>query len=364
MRVWLFFLLTGIVSTVSGISESSCHAAERVVLVAGGTEAATDIPAERAKLREPFGIDFDSTGVPYLVELSGQRVLKIENSNLKLVAGTGKEGTAAATDQPGLEASFHGMHNLAIGPEGQVFLADTWNQQIRVYDPKSGLVKNFAGTGKKGFSGDGGPATQAEFGGIYCVTLSEDRQRLVLADLDNRRIRAIDLQSGIVTTVAGNGQRGVPKDGALATESPLVDPRAVTADKQGNIYILERSGHALRIVNPEGRIRTVVGTGKPGNTGDNGPGLSATLNGPKHLCLDRDGSVIIADTENHVIRRYSLETDKIIRIAGTGKKGQAGLGKAPDQIELTQPHGVTIGPAGDLFIVDSQNHRVLKIVRE
>jgi len=341
-----------------------CVAAEKIVLVAGGSEVGTDIPAVRAKLSLPFGIDFDQSGAAYVVELSGHRVLKIDHGSLHLVAGNGTEGKASETDQSGLEARFNGMHNLAIGPQGEVYLADTWNQQIRVYDPKSKLVKNFAGTGKKGFSGDGGPAAKAEFGGIYCVTLSGDQQRLVLADLDNRRIRAIDLNTGIVTTVAGNGKRGAPKDGSLAAESPLVDPRAVTADKEGNVYVLERGGHALRIIDREGRIRTVVGTGKAGNTGDNGPGLAATLNGPKHLCLDRDGSVLIADTENHVIRRYLPKEDRIVRVAGTGKKGHGGIGGPPDQVELSQPHGVTIGPSGELYIVDSHNNRILKLIRE
>lgn len=339
-------------------------AADRVVLVAGGSESAVDIPAVRAKLREPFGIDFDRSGAAYVVELSGQRVLKIEDGILKHVAGTGREGQAGETDQPGPQAQFHGMHNLAIGPDGVVFLADTWNQQVRQYDPKSGQVQTFAGIGTKGFAGDGGLAAKAEFGGIYCVTLAADQQRLVLADLDNRRIRAIDLKTQIVTTVAGNGQRGIPVQNSMAVDAPLIDPRAVTADKDGNVYVLERTGHALRIVDRQGRIRTVVGTGRGGLSGDGGPGQAATLNGPKHLCLDRDGSVIIADTENHVIRRYLPKEDRIVRVAGTGKKGATGIGGPPDQVELNQPHGVTIGPDGALYIVDSSNHRILKIERD
>lgn len=358
-----YYSLLSLLAVCVILFAESAVAADKIVLVAGGSEAAVDIPATRAKLREPFGIDFDKSGAAYVVELSGQRVLKFENGILKLVAGTGKEGTAIDADQPGLQAQFHGMHNLAIGPSGQVFLADTWNQQVRLFDPQTGLVKKFAGTGAKAYSGDNGAAAKAEFGGIYCVTLAGDQQRLVLADLDNRRVRAIDLKSGVVTLVAGNGQKGIPADGSVAVDSPLVDPRAVTADKEGNVYILERSGHALRIVNREGKIRTVVGTGKAGLLGDDGPGKSAMLNGPKHLCLDRDGSVIIADTENHVIRRYFPKEDRIVRVAGTGKKGTGGVGGPPDQVELNQPHGVTIGPNGDLYIVDSSNHRILKIVK-
>ena len=141
---------------------------------------------------------------------------------------------------------------------------------IRKVDAQTGSITNFAGTGRKGFSGDGGPATQAEFGGVYCLALDEANQTLALADLDNRRIRQIDLKTGIVSTVAGNGKKGVPADGDDARRAPLVDPRAVALDGRGNVYILERSGHALRVVDRSGKIRTLAGTGQPGDSGDGG----------------------------------------------------------------------------------------------
>src|SRR5438067_638020 len=109
----------------------------------------------------------------------------------------------------------------------------------------------------RGAGGGARPADKARFGGIYCVALAPDGRKLYLADLDNRRVRAIDLATAVVTTVAGNGQKGVPADGAKATDAPLVDPRAVAADGRGNVYVLERGGHALRVVTPDGLIRTV-----------------------------------------------------------------------------------------------------------
>jgi sugar lactone lactonase YvrE len=144
-------------------------------------------------------------------------------------------------------------------------------------------------------------------------------------------------------------------------DAPLVDPRAVIADGQGGVYILERSGHALRMVDAQGTIRTVVGTGQKGGAGDGGDARKATLNGPKHLCLDRDGSVIIADTENHVIRRYTPATRRIDRVAGSGKAGANGLNGPALSVELRQPHGVCVHPNGTLYICDSGNNRVLKI---
>jgi DNA-binding beta-propeller fold protein YncE len=277
------------------------------------------------------------------------------------VTGTGKKGSAG-DGGPGVQAEFNGMHSLAIAADGAIYLADTWNNKVRKLDPKSGTITTLAGTGAKGFGGDGGPADKALFGGIYCVALDPKGARLYLADLDNRRIRAIDLKTGTVATVAGNGEKGVPADGTDAVKAPLVDPRAVAVDAKGNVWVLERGGHALRVVDPSGKIRTVAGTGKAG-AGLDSDARKAQLNGPKHLCIDLDGSVLIADTENHRILRYLPADGKIIHVAGTGKRGTAGVDGPPTKAELNQPHGVYIHPSGTLYITDSNNNRVLKIER-
>jgi len=334
--------------------------AEQLVLVAGGGTK-TEGPATQCKLNGPFAVDFDKAGNMYIAEFTGQRLLKVDPKGmLTVVAGTGEKGNGG-DGGPGLKAQFNCMHHLAVGPDGAVYLADTFNNRIRKFDPKTGMVSAFAGTGKKGFSGDGGPALEAEFGGIYSIAFDARGEKLYVTDLDNRRIRMVDMASGKVSTVAGNGKRGVPEDRALAKDSPLVDPRAVAVDSKGKVYILERGGHALRVVGSKGKIRTVAGTGKAGATGDDGDPLRATLNGPKHLCIDRDDNVIIADTANHVIRKYYPK--RIVRIAGTGKKGKSGAGGDPLKTDLDEPHGVYVHPSGVLYIVDSFNDRVFKLVR-
>jgi DNA-binding beta-propeller fold protein YncE len=338
--------------------------ADKVVLVVGGGDGGSGSDATAAKLMGPFGIDFDTTGNMYLVEMVGARALKVDLKGiLTTVAGTGKKGDGG-DGGPAIKAEFNGMHSLAVTPDGTVFLADTWNNRVRRLDPKTGVVTNFAGTGEKGYAGDGGPADKARFGGVYCIALDPRGERMYLADLDNRRIRVIDLKTNVVTTVAGNGAKGVPPDGAEATKAPLVDPRAVAADAKGNVYILERAGNALRVVDAGGKIRTVAGTGEKGSSGDGGDAHKATLNGPKHLCIDRDGNVIIADTENHVIRKYLPAEGKIVRVAGTGTKGSGGVGRPPEKVELSQPHGVYAAPNGNLLIADSSNNRVLRVERD
>jgi DNA-binding beta-propeller fold protein YncE len=335
--------------------------ADKVVLVAGGGKG-DDGPALEAKLASPFGIDADRSGNFWLVEYGAHRVRKLDNQGmLTTVAGTGQPGKA---DGPGAKAMFDHPHNLAIAPDGTVYVADTDNNTIRKIDSKTGTVSTVAGTGEKGFSGDGGPARAARFNGIYCLAFDASGEHLYLADLGNRRIRVIDLTTGTVTTMAGNGERGIPANGAEARNAPLLDPRAVAVDARGNVYVLERGGHALRVVDPAGKVRTVAGTGKAGYSGDGGPALEATFNGPKHLCIDRDGSVLIADTENHAVRKYLPSEGKVVAVAGTGKHGSGGVGGPPEKAELNQPHGVYVhSGTGVLYITDSSNHRVLKIER-
>jgi sugar lactone lactonase YvrE len=329
--------------------------ADRIVLVAGGPEDRTDLPATRAALHEPFGVDFDSAGNLFLIEMvPGNRLLKIDpQGRLTHVAGQRTAGDAG-DGGPLRTAQFNGPHGLAVLPDGDILIGDTWNGRVRRVNLARDTVTSLPGFNV--------PAAQARSAGPYCIALNPAGTQLVIADL--RRVHLLDLATGKSRVVAGNGQKGVPPDGAVAIEAPLSDPRAAAIDRQGNLYILERGGHALRVVGRDGRIRTVVNaSGKKGATGDGGDARAATMNGPKHLCIDRDDTVLIADAENHLIRRYVPATGKILRVAGTGQKGAAGVDGPPELCALNRPHGVTVHRDGTLYIADSVNNRVLKIVR-
>jgi DNA-binding beta-propeller fold protein YncE len=347
---------------------------DSLVVVAGGGTGGDGTPAAAAKVVMPFGVDFGADGRIYFVEMvGGERLRAIDRDGIvRTLAGTGEKGSSG-DDGPGLKATFNGMHSLAVGPDGVVYLADTLNNRIRAYDPRTGLVSAFAGTGDKGHTGDGGPAGRARFGGVYCLAFDHARRNLYIADLDNRRIRKIDMKTGVVTNCAGNGKRGVPRDGGNAAESPLLDPRAVAVAPDNGVLILERSGHALRLTDPKlGTIFTVAGTGRAGSDLADGSARKVRFNGPKHLCVeshDQAYAVLIADTENHRVVRYTpgqsgtrQDAALIKLVAGTGKKGAAIVAGDPLKSELFQPHGVAVHPkTGEIYIADSGNNRILKI---
>lgn len=307
------------------------------------------VEAKFFPLKSPFGVDFDSKGNMFIVELGGGRVLQFSpDGQLKVIAGDGSK-SYKGDGGPAEKATFNGMHNVAVGTNDDIYIADSWNNCIRKIDAKTRIITTVAGTGKAGFSGDGGPATKATFNYVMCITFNKARDKIYIADINNRRIRVMDLKTGTVETVAGNGKKGVPKNGAKATESPLVDPRAVTVDSKGNVYILERSGHALRVVRPDGKIYTVAGTGKGGFA--DGPAEEAQLSGPKHLCVDDEDNIFIADDLNSTIRKYDAKKKTLSTVVGRGVGDPA--------VKLKNPHGVTFHQ-GAIYVIDMGHDRILK----
>lgn len=296
-------------------------------------------------LKNPFGITFDSKQTPYIVEYLGGRIFRLgPDGKLEYYAGKAEKGFSG-DGGPAKDAVFNGMHNAVCTADDQLYISDTRGNRIRKIDLTTGVIETIAGTGKPGNSGDGGPASSALLSDPISIALDKKSNTLFIADINNRRIRAIDLKTGKIATVAGTGQRGVPTDGSLATKAPLFDPRACDVDSKGNLYILERSGHALRVVGTDGKIRTVAGTGTAGSA--DGSALKAGLNGPKHLCIDDQDRVVIADAENHLIRLYDPEKGTLSTLLGR-------------EIKLSRPHGVSVHD-GWLYIADSWNDRVLRI---
>jgi len=342
-------LLASLFLSMLSIAPSCAGEVEFVVgglmVAEGGTWDSKSSP-----LTSPFGVDFNSDGDLWIVELEGGRVHKLDAfGKLHHVGGDGTK-SYKGDGEPLADATFNGIHNCAVTPNGDLYIADSWNHCVRKVDAATGVISTIAGTGQKGFGGDGGPAAMATFDFVMCITLSPTNDVLHIADLNNRRIRVVDLKSGLVTTVAGNGKKGVPMDGEIAVQSPLVDPRAVAQDGQGNLWILERGGHALRVVLTDGTIKTVAGTGAKGFV--DGAGLTSQFGSPKHLCVDDADNVYIADDDNAAIRRMDAKTHEVTTILGKGQ--------GDPRIRLSHPHGVT-WEQGWLYVVDMGNNRILRM---
>jgi DNA-binding beta-propeller fold protein YncE len=308
-----------------------------------------NMPQITSGLVEPFSVVFDKNGTLYGVEYeSGNRVFQLKDGNLTFIAGSktpgGKQlGDVAAGDGgPAKDGRFNGMHDLTLHPDGRLFIADTFNRRIRIIDLKTKTLTTL----------DDGKLT---FKSPYTVDLHSDGSRLLVADLERRQILEINLKTLAVIPVAGNGKKGLPNDGQPALEQPLLAPRAAIYAKDGSIYLASREGHALRHVDLQGRIHTVVNSsGKKGHRGDDGPALKAQLNGPKHLALDPKGNIVISDDNNHTLRLYKPLEKTLHLLHGTsGKSGKT-------KILLNRPHGARYAPDGSLWIADSFNHRLLR----
>jgi len=369
-------------SLVWGVAFASFHhpaAWAEVVVLAGTAAGRVGKEPDAAKVNEPFAVAFDAEGRMYGVEYTrGNRLFRVAKpaaakdkpesadsaAQVEFVAGVfyvpaPKQTFPLDTATAAREVRFHGLHDVAIGPDGAVYVADTFNHRILAFDPKSGTVRVVAGTGVSGFTGDGGPAVAAQFNQAYCGTLLPDGAAMLVADIGNSRLRRIDLLAGTVETIVGNGQRGRPVDGAKALETPLAGPRAACQAQDGTIYLALREGNALVEIK-QGVVRTVVNAaGKGGYGGDGGPGRDALLAGPKYVAFDRAGRVLIADTENHCIRRYDPVSGTIELIAGTPPRGGATVEKDLRSTQLLRPHGCCLDPEGRLVIADSDNDRII-----
>ncbi len=305
--------------------------------------AVTEILTVADGLVQPFDIDFGPDGTLYVIDYETGYLWSQKAGGRLIHCAGAKQGHFSTKTQSALDVLLKNPHSLAVHNTGVVYVADSFHHVIRAYDPKTQLLSTFAGTGEPGFSGDGGEASLAQFNETYHINLSADQSRLLVTDLKNRRLRVIELESGIVSTLAGNGERKFPTENAPAARNPLYDPRASIFSTHG-IFLLDRGGHLLMQIDPSGNIHTLAGERKKGNN-DGLKGVSL-LNGPKDLCLTAVGNVIIADTENHAIRHFNIKTGMLTTLPIDG---------------LKKPHGVCMHD-GVLSFADSGNGRLLQVV--
>ncbi|MBI5150613.1 MAG: PASTA domain-containing protein, partial [Candidatus Omnitrophica bacterium] len=285
---------------------------------------------------------------------------RTNSDNLFLIIDTVVGNGQGFSGDSGLatEALLNNPRGMNMGPDGSLYIADTYNNRIRRVDPQ-GIITTVAGNGISGFSGDGGPATAASISGPWDVAIGHDGS-LYIADTSNHRIRRVDPQ-GIITTVAGKGVRLFGGDGGPATEAYLYNPSGIAIGPDGSLYIADTSNHRIRRIDPQGIITTVAGNGQSfGFTADGFPAILLPLPGIRGLTIGPDGSLYIADTYNNRIRRVDPQ-GIMTTVAGNGINGFSGDGGLATAASLDLPFDVEIDQDGSLYIADTFNLRIRRV---
>jgi sugar lactone lactonase YvrE len=315
--------------------------------------------ARRAGLNQPFDVALDRQGNLYFSEAHNHCVRRVEpRSGLIItVAGTGQEGYSG-DGGPALQAQLNSPYGIALDMANNLYIVDRLNACIRMIEATTGIIRTIAGTGEPGYSGDGGPALQAQLQEPNDIIL-DGQGRAFIADVRDHCVRVVDLASGVITTFAGTGEAGSSGDGGPASGATLLGPRALALGSMGDLFICLRNDHKVRKVDRRtGTIRTIAGTGGQGYSGDHGPALQATFNGPKEIAIDGQDNIVLVDTENHCIRRIEAASGLVTTVAGTGQPGGHGDGGAATAATLKRPHGACVDEDGNMYIGDSENHRV------
>ena len=358
--------LTPVLQLLLIVGFASPLAAQTIATVAGTGKPENNGdggPALKTNISQPFGVEFGPDGALYVCEVGHHRVRRVDlnSGEITTVAGNGTEGYSG-DGGPATKAALNEPYEIRFDKSGNMFFVEMQNHLVRKVDAKTGLITTVAGTGKAGFGGDGGPATAAQFSSPHSIAL-DDQGHLYIADIGNHRIRRVDAQSGIVTTIAGTGQRTAPVDGQPAAGKPMIGPRALFI-REGTLWIALREGHSVWRLNlADGLLAHFAGTGKKGYSGDGGPAREAGFDGPKGIALDVEGNLFVVDTENHAIRKIEISSGQISTLAGRGPQfgGGAGDGGPASSATLDRPHGICVGPDGAVFIGDTNNHRVRRV---
>jgi len=320
-------------------------------LAADGERAAT------AAINNPFGVLVGPDGGLYWADFGSNRVMRLDlrTKRVAVIAGTGEKGHAG-DGGPAAKALLSTPHEVRFDAAGNMFIAERDTHVVRYIDMKSGVISTVAGTGIRGYSGDGGPAAAAQLAQPHSIALDRD-DNLYICDILNNRIRRRDPKTGIITTFAGTGEKGETPDQASLDGTPLLAPRSIDVGPDGTLYLVLREGNKAFTINPARRtLKRLAGTGVMGYAGDGGPALAAQFRGPKGVALSPDGSLYIADTENHVIRKIVLARGIISTVAGTGERGDGPDGDALT-CKLNRPHGVFVHDHM-LYIGDAENNRI------
>ncbi|MAE64825.1 MAG: hypothetical protein CMJ18_11205 [Phycisphaeraceae bacterium] len=267
-------------------------------------------------------------------------------------------GTSVHDGEPAEQAFLNGPGGLSIGPDRRIYIADVWHQRIRAIDPDTGVIATVAGDGVRAYGGDNGPATQAHLGNPHDVSVDR-RGRVVIADPRHAYIRRVD-EDGMIRAIAGTGHPWDRGDGGPANAACVVHVVSVTHGADESIYFGDKVGRVRRIDAETGVIQTVAGCGLPGYRGDGGPATSARIGTPWAIEFDGDGRLYFSDADHHVVRMVDRD-GRIRTVVGCGQEGHSPDGTPATEARLSAPRGLAIGGHGELYICDTGNHRVCRV---
>ncbi len=327
----------------------------------GNTVTVGGQPASAAELANPFGVAVGPSGTIYVADTFNNEIDSV-NPNTGVIQVIAGNGTAGLVDGPALSAEFFSPRGLALdAPLNLLFIADRDNDAVRELNLATGVVSTIAGNGTFGNGGSGIPGTSAELGSPSAVSVANGGLNVFIADTFNNVVREVSLTTGIITTVAGNGTAGFSGDNGPATSAELFNPSGVAVSSAGTLYISDSQNEVVRAVNPSTQvITTIAGTPQTsGFSGDNGPATSATLFTPFGLALNSSGTVLyIADSANNAIRTLDLTTGIITTFAGSGPFGSTGDNGPATAATLSSPRSVALDSAGNLLIADTLGNQI------
>ena len=330
--------------------------------------------ATNAELFVPTGVAFDGGRNMFIADYRNNVIRRVDSATglITTIAGNGTAGYSG-DGGPAINAQLNGPTHVVFDRTTNLYITDANNNRIRKVDVGTGVITTVAGTGTAGFAGDGGPATNAELNFPDGVAL-DAAQNVFIGDAGNNRIRKLEVATGIITTVAGDGVAGYAGDGGLATNAELNFPSRPALDSQGNIYIADYQNNRVRRVDASTNIiMTIAGTGIAGFSGDGGAAASAQLSGPISVALDASGNLYIGDINNERIRvvnttmdpasllGITLQPGEIETAAGNGLAGYSGDGSLATSAQVNFPTGLLIDIQGNLYLADANNNVVRRV---
>lgn len=285
--------------------------------------------------------------------------LSTSASEIRTFAGTGVKGFSG-DGGPAEKAQLNNPFGVARGPDGALYICDTDNHRVRKVAP-DGTISTVAGNGTRGWSGDGGPAIAASLNEPYEVRF-DGAGHIFFVERLSYTVRRVDAKTGVITTVAGNGSAGFSGDGGPAAKAQLSEPHSIGFDRAGDLYICDIKNHRVRkVAMRTGVISTFAGTGEKKPTPDGAKIAGTPLNGPRAIDFDRDGNLWLALREGNAVYKLDLAAGTIHHVAGTGKQGFTGNGGPAKAATLSGPKGLSIGPDGNVYLADTESHSVRMI---